>query len=196
MTTSDLKRALCGLLLAAVTTLALTAQSPAPIRELLPWCTTIPLPRPDTMTLTSDVDSQVIHTPRPAKCRPLEVRTSRTTLHLAVADTDPLREHGLMGVPFVPAGQGMLFAFDGGDQTRSFWMKNTIAPLDMIFVKSDGTVSAVFADVPATDPGTPDDKLARRDAIGRYVIELGAGDAARVGLTQGMRLAIPAVEMR
>jgi uncharacterized protein len=195
VTTSAFPRAVRGLL-SAVLLLALTAQSPAPIRELLPWCTTIPLPRADTLTLTSDVDSQVIHTPRPAKCRPLEVRTSRTTLHLAVADTDPLREHGLMGVPFVPAGQGMLFAFDGGDQKRSFWMKNTITPLDMIFVNSDGIITSVAANVPATAPGTPDEQIAHREGLGRYVVELGAGEAERLGLAAGVRVIVPPVALR
>ena len=185
-----------ALLSAAVVLLSLTAQSPAPIRELLPWCTTIPLPRADTMTLTSDVDSQVIHTPRPATCRPLDVRTSRTTLHLAVANTDALREHGLMGVPFVPAGQGMIFAFDGGDQQRSFWMKNTITPLDMIFVNTDGIITSVAADVPATAPGTPDDRIAHREGVGRYVIELGAGEANRLGLAAGLRVIVPPVAVR
>jgi hypothetical protein len=185
-------------LLSAAAVLALTAQSaaPAPLRELLPWCATIPLPRADTMTLTSDVDSQVIHTPRPAACRPLEVRTSRATLRLAVADTDPLREHGLMGVPFVPAGQGMLFAFDGGDARRSFWMKNTIAPLDMIFVNADGIITLVAANVPATAPGTPDEQIARREGVGRYVIELGAGEAERLGLAAGVRVNVPPVGVR
>ena len=190
-----LPRAVRALLPAALL-LALTAQSPAPIRELLPWCTTVPLVRADTMTLTSDVDSHVIHTPRPMSCRPLEVRTSRTTLWLAVAATEALRAHGLMGVPFVPAGQGMLFAFDGGDQTRSFWMKNTIVSLDMIFVNADGIVTSVAADVPATAPGTPDDKLAKREGVGRYVIELAAGEAHRLGLAPGVRVIVPPVDVR
>ena len=70
----------------------------------------------------------------------LEVRAGRTTLRLAVAATPAQREHGLMNVPFVPSGQGMLFAFPGADEMRGFWMKDTITPLDMVFVRSDGTI--------------------------------------------------------
>ena len=179
-----------------VAAFVLTAQAPAPSAVPVGWCTTVPLPRADLVALKSDVDTQTIHTPRDLPCRPLDVRTSRTTLHLAVASDEPSREHGLMKVPFVPAGQGMLFAFPGGDQKRSFWMKNTIASLDMVFVNADGTVTTIAANVPATVPGTPDDQVARRDGMGRYVIELAAGEAARLGIDAGTRLSIPPVEAR
>jgi uncharacterized protein len=173
-----------------------SAQSPAPVDPSQAWCTTIPLPRADFPSLKSNVDTQTIHQPRTMPCRPLDVRTPRATLRLAVADDAALREHGLMNVPFVPAGQGMLFAFPDGDQRRSFWMKNTIAPLDMVFVDGGGAITSIAANVPATAPGTPDDQVARRDGLGRYVIELGAGDAARLSLRVGDRLSIPPVGAR
>jgi uncharacterized membrane protein (UPF0127 family) len=181
-----------ALALAAI--LACSAQAPAPLPAAtpLPWCSGVPLPQADLSALS--LDGATIHRPRVESCRPLEVRAGSRTLRLAVAATEAQREHGLMNVPFVPASQGMLFAFSGGDGPRYFWMKNTIAPLDIVFVKNDGTISQIAANVPATKTGTPDDKLARRDGIGRYVIELGAGDAARLGLVAGMRLVIPPVE--
>jgi uncharacterized membrane protein (UPF0127 family) len=169
--------------------LALTAQTPAASGGPLPWCTSIPLPLRDLPTL-----SDTLHEAHRASCRALDVETPQVTLHLAVAATEAQREHGLMGVPYLPVREGMLFAFpDALDQTRNFWMKNTITPLDMVFVKSDGTISSIAARVPATAPGTTDDKVARRDGVGRYVIELGAGEAARDGLAAGVRLRIPAV---
>ena len=76
----------------------------------------------------------------------------------------------------------MIFVFSDGDADRGFWMKDTITPLDMVFVKSDGTISAIAVNVPATAPKTTDDKIARRQAIAKYVIELGAHDSERVGL--------------
>lgn len=180
----------------AVLVLGSTAQSPTPGVAPLDWCTTIPLPRADIGSLKSDVDAQTIHAAQTPMCRVLNVRGPKATLHLAVAATEAERAHGLMGVPYVPAGQGMLFAFGPGDARRYFWMKNTIAPLDMVFVKDDGTVSAVAANVPATKPGTADLDIARRDGVGRYVIELGAGDAARLGVVPGARLVVPEVEAR
>jgi uncharacterized protein len=180
-------------LLALAAILACTAQAPAPqpAPSPLPWCGAVPLPQADLPRLS--LDGTTIHQPRAQDCRPLEVQAGSRTLRLAVAATEAQRQHGLMNVPFVPAGQGMLFAFSGGDGQRYFWMKDTIAALDMVFVKNDGTISLIAANVPATKPGTPDDKLARRDGIARYVIELGAGDAARLGLTPGMRLLIPPI---
>lgn len=99
-----------------------------------------------------------------------------------------------MNVPSVPAGQGMLFVFPDGDQPREFWMKNTITPLDMVFVNGNGAITSIAAAVPATAPGTSDANIARRSGFGTYVIELASGDAARLGLGTGVHLAIPRVE--
>jgi uncharacterized protein len=163
--------------LALAALLALTAQGPAPATGTSgPWCTRIPLPR--------------------SGCRPIEVRGSRATLHLAVAATGAQREHGLMNVRYVPPGQGMIFVFPDADQLRGFWMKDTITPLDMVFVRSDGTISDVAVNVPATAPHAPDDKIARRQGVARYVIELGAGQAGQLGLLPGTMLAIPPVVAR
>jgi uncharacterized protein len=151
--------------------LLLTAQSPA--SAALPWCNAIPLAT--------------------VGCRPLAVSSTHATLHLAVAATALQREHGLMNVPSVPAGQGMLFVFPDGDQPREFWMKNTITPLDMVFVNGRGAITSIAAGVPATTPGTSDANVARRSGIGTYVIELASGDAARLGLAAGVHLTIPRV---
>jgi uncharacterized membrane protein (UPF0127 family) len=75
-------------------------------------------------------------------------------------------------------------------------MKNTLVPLDMLFVHGDGTVDSVAANVPATPNGTPDDKIARRGGIGQFVIELGAGDAARLGITSGTKLVLPPLQAK
>lgn len=128
-----------------------------------------------------------------AFCSTLVVTAPKATLRLAVADTDARREHGLMGVRAVPAGEGMLFAFPQDDALQEFWMKDTVTPLDMIFVRRDGVVTAVAADVPATKAGTPDNRIARRRGVGKYVIELGAGGAKRAGIEPGVRLPIPNV---
>lgn len=176
--------------------LALTAQSPAPAATPAPqaFCTRLPLPRPDLPAMK--VEGNPVHRGHAAECRVLEVRAGRTMLRLAVAATNAQREHGLMNVPFVPAGEGMLFAFPGGDELRGFWMKDTITPLDMVFVRSDGTIMMIAENVPATKPGTPDDKIARRQALAKYVIELGARESERIGLQPGMQLYIEAVDAK
>jgi len=183
-------------LLALAALLALTAQAPAPAQSATPepWCTRFPLPRPDLPPMK--VEGNPVHRGHTAECRVLQVRAGRTTLRLAVAATDAQREHGLMNVPFVPSGQGMLFAFPGGDELRGFWMKDTITPLDMVFVRSDGVIVMIAENVPATKPGTPDDKIARRQAVAKYVIELGAHESERIGLQPGTQLYIEAVDAK
>jgi uncharacterized membrane protein (UPF0127 family) len=144
-----------------------------PAVRLGSWCHVIPLER--------------------SFCSVLVVRAPKTTLRLAVQDTLARRERGLMGVRAVPAGEGMLFAFADGDGQHQFWMKDTLVPLDMLFVRGDGVVMSIAEKVPATKPGTPDDRIARRNGEGRYVIELASGEAERAGLDVGMRLPIPEI---
>ncbi len=179
--------------LLAVAALLLTAQSPAPRTGPLPWCDALPLPNPGMPALGVDVAGNVTHIAADLTCRPALVRGPRSTLRLAVAATPAQREHGLMNVPYVPQGQGMLFVFPEGDAPRNFWMKNTITPLDMVFIGANGVVTSVAADVPATKPGTPDSQVATRQGTGAFVIELGGGDAAREAIAKGTRLMIPQV---
>jgi uncharacterized membrane protein (UPF0127 family) len=156
-----------------VLVLATTALAPAAGME---WCHAVPIGR--------------------SFCRAAVVVAPKQTLRLAVADTAARRERGLMGVKKVPNGEGMVFVFPDGDQTRSFWMKGTIAPLDMIFVRSDGIVLATAENVAATKPGTPDAKVARRSGVGRYVIELRAGGVSAAGIEPGTRLTLPEIAAR
>ncbi|HEX3466781.1 MAG TPA: DUF192 domain-containing protein [Candidatus Elarobacter sp.] len=140
--------------------------------EGLAWCRSVPLEH--------------------AFCRALVIDAPKATLRLAVADTEARRERGLMFVASVPRDEGMIFVFPSPSNDRQeFWMKNTIAPLDMVFVDADGTVTSVAANVPATKRGTPDDKVARRQGIGRFVIELAAGRARSAGVRAGTALTIP-----
>jgi uncharacterized protein len=152
---------------------AAPSASTAPAVQLGSWCHAVPLER--------------------SFCSVLVLPAPKATLRLAVQDTEARRERGLMGVRAVPAGEGMLFAFADGDRQHQFWMKDTLVPLDMIFVRSDGTVMTIAEDVPATKAGTPNDRIARRNGEGRYVIELASGEAERAGLDVGIRLAIPEI---
>jgi uncharacterized membrane protein (UPF0127 family) len=113
---------------------------------------------------------------------------------LAVADTDALRERGLMGVTDVPPNEGMIFVFpDASNRARDFWMKDTVVPLDMVFVSSAGMVTEVDANVPASKPGAPDSTIAHRDGLGSFVIELRSGGARAAGLDPGERVGIPRI---
>ncbi|MDR3521941.1 MAG: DUF192 domain-containing protein [Acidocella sp.] len=62
--------------------------------------------------------------------------------NVEVAATTQQQDTGLMFRPVVPADSGMLFPWPQ-PQVSEMWMKNTIAPLDMVFIGADGTVKAI-----------------------------------------------------
>ncbi|HEY8313762.1 MAG TPA: DUF192 domain-containing protein [Candidatus Baltobacteraceae bacterium] len=108
----------------------------------------------------------------------------RATLRVEIADTEPARERGLMDRTVLAPHTGMLFVFDA-DRQVEFWMKDTLVPLDMVFVGADGVVRSVAARVPSTTPATAESKIPRRDGTAKYVIELPAGEAAADGIRPG-----------
>ncbi len=120
------------------------------------------------------------------------VHAPNADLHLEVAVTSAQQERGLMGRTAIAPHAGMLFVFDT-DERVEFWMKNTLVPLDMIFVGADGKVRTVFRNVATAPPALPDADIPREGATAKYVIELGANEADRDGIRAGVRLAIPNV---
>ena len=93
--------------------------------------------------------------------------------------------YGLMHVESMPLGRGMLFMFQN-NAIRSFWMKNTLIPLDMLFFDDTGLLVTAIPDVPAHSL-TP--RFSTAGAT--YVLELNAGAAGRAGIGQGARLRLP-----
>jgi uncharacterized membrane protein (UPF0127 family) len=170
-----------AVLFAACGTAALTGQSAAP---------TTPTP---AATTSGDCPVTAVDTHRFLAASAVPVRAPRGPLELVPVTTAAARERGLMCVVRIPPDRGMLFVFTPPDRMQGFWMKNTLVALDMVFVRSEGTVSDVAADIPPTPDGTPDDAVARRAGVGQFVIELAAGQAARHGIVPGTKLALPAL---
>ena len=85
------------------------------------------------------------------------------------------QRRGLMFVRNMPERTGMLFIYDE-DEIRSMWMKNTYIPLDIVFARSDGTVSSINHD---TVPLTLNSQASTEPV--RYVLELNGGTARRLG---------------
>lgn len=115
----------------------------------------------------------------------LIVEASRWACHrfdIYVALTESQRSRGLMFVRELPAATGMLFVY-GGDRVASMWMKNTYIPLDMIFIRFDGTVSSVIAN---TEPQSLKSQSAKEPVS--FVLELNAGTAARLGIDENSRI--------
>ena len=108
---------------------------------------------------------------------------------VALADTAAERAQGLMHVEQMPRMSGMLFVYDR-PQSVSFWMENTLIPLDMIFVAADGVVRNVHANAIPLDrtsiPGGSDDI--------QYVLEVNGGVAADFGIAEGSELRHPAID--
>jgi len=120
----------------------------------------------------------------------VEIGGAAVPLHVAVASDEKTRALGLMCVTRLRAAHGMIFVFpQSGPQ--EFWMKNTLVPLDMVWVEADGRVASVAENVPASTRQTPDDEVARRSGSGRFVIELPAGEANVDAIRAGVRLAVP-----
>ena len=98
-----------------------------------------------------------------------------------LARTDSEREKGLMYRAELPADHGMLFVFYD-DAPRSFWMKNTLIPLDMIFINSRLEVVEVKANVP---PCREDPCPSYPSEPAMYVLEINGGLAEKNGIKQG-----------
>ena len=98
-----------------------------------------------------------------------------------VAATPEQQERGLMFTRSLGADQGMIFPYDP-PQTVAFWMKNTLIPLDMLFVRADGTIARIttakpldLTPVPAGEPVAA-------------VLEIRGGRAAELGVREGDRV--------
>lgn len=107
---------------------------------------------------------------------------------LLVADSEALREQGLMGVTDedLSGYDGMLFVFDG-DSTNGFWMKNTLIPLSIAFADDTGAVVST-ADMVPCPAGTKSCPVTKAASPYRYAVEVPSGALEEVGLTTGSTL--------
>ncbi|WP_408648445.1 DUF192 domain-containing protein [Thalassococcus lentus] len=107
---------------------------------------------------------------------------------ISIADSAEERNQGLMFVEKMAASAGMLFVYDSPREV-SFWMKNTLIPLDIIFADEEGVVQNVQANAIPGDL-TP---LPGEGPI-QYVLEINGGMAALLGIKKGTQLRHPAIE--
>jgi uncharacterized membrane protein (UPF0127 family) len=99
-----------------------------------------------------------------------------------MATSDDTRSRGLMFREDLPRGAGMLFVFDP-PQPVAFWMKNTLIPLDMIFVDRAGMVTRVH------EGAIPGDLTPIEGGDSVYaVLEINAGLSARYGIRPGAQM--------
>ncbi len=104
------------------------------------------------------------------------------TFDVEIARTPNELAYGLMNRTGMAKDHGMLFLFKD-EIERSFWMKNTLIPLDMIFIRSDGTIQRVH---PSAIPNDLTPVFSQGPAMA--VLELNGGRAADLGIKAGDRV--------
>ena len=101
-------------------------------------------------------------------------------LNVELARSEPEKERGLMYRTKLPDAQGMLFSWGGVEQPRTFWMRNTCIPLDMMFIARDGTITGILEQVP-----TLNDEPRGVPCPAAYVLEVNAGWSRAHGIQSG-----------
>jgi uncharacterized membrane protein (UPF0127 family) len=127
----------------------------------------------------------------PAMAQQLEKLTivtrsgARHVFDVEVMRTDADRGRGLMFRRHLPTERGMLFDF-GRDGDVAMWMQNTYIPLDMLFIRRDGTVARIAADA---EPLSTRTIPSGEPVLG--VLEINGGEAAKRGIAPGDRVEHP-----
>jgi uncharacterized membrane protein (UPF0127 family) len=103
----------------------------------------------------------------------------KIVFRVEVALTPEEHARGLMYRSRLAADAGMVFVFDE-PQIQRFWMKNTLIPLDMIFIGADHRIVGV---VENAAPETEDER--KVGAPSQFVLEIGGGLAAQLGIRAG-----------
>ena len=116
---------------------------------------------------------------------PLSITTADGRSHsyrVEIARTPGQQAHGMMFRTEVPAATGMLFPFEA-PRTASFWMENTLVPLDLLFIGADGRVRNIAANAQPKSQ-------ALLNSVGPVaaVLELAGGEAERIGARPGDRI--------
>ncbi|MDD3399471.1 MAG: DUF192 domain-containing protein [Candidatus Paceibacterota bacterium] len=101
---------------------------------------------------------------------------------IEIASTPKERSTGLMFRESLPKNEGMLFVFEK-EGSYSFWMKNVIIPLDIIWMDKEGRV-AYIAENLQPDSGLHYETV-NPGQRAKYVLEINGGLAAQIGLTVG-----------
>ena len=121
----------------------------------------------------------------PVETITIDTKSGPHSFSVEIAADDESRERGLMYRMSMAPDAGMLFDFKT-PQPVSFWMENTVIPLDMLFVRADGTIARIKANAtPYSRENIPSGEPVE------LVIELNGGRAAALGITEGARVHAP-----
>ena len=114
---------------------------------------------------------------------PLTVASATGTHRFVVevARTPQEQQRGMMFRQSVAPSRGMIFPYDP-PQPVAFWMKNTLIPLDIIYVRADGTIAQITTATPQSLEAIPSSEPIA------LVLEIGGGRAAELGIRPGDRV--------
>lgn len=99
-------------------------------------------------------------------------------IELALTQNEQMK--GLMFRESMPEETGMLFYFGGEEAERGFWMKNTLIPLDLLFIRGDGTIHYIHKNA------VPHDLTSiRSNGAVAAVLEINGGLTSKLGIKEG-----------
>jgi uncharacterized protein len=124
---------------------------------------------------------------QPAPTVSIDIGTRKLLFHVEVAVTPEQQERGLMYREHLATDSGMLFVAER-PRHHTFWMKNTLIPLDMIFIGADQKIVGI---VQNAEPQTLTERSV--DGLSKYVLEIGGGLSAQLGIHAGQPVELQAV---
>lgn len=113
------------------------------------------------------------------------IRVDTIPFQVEIARTAAERQRGLMFREYLGDDEGMLFIQPKTD-LAAFWMKNTYIPLDLLYFDGDGHLVEIFSEVPPCT--TPQCPVYTSHTLIKYILEINAGRAQRLGLKPGALL--------
>jgi uncharacterized membrane protein (UPF0127 family) len=148
----------------------------------------LPLAAFAAFTFTTAATSGIAHAQQmpPGAKQPNEFPRIKLTLGMyvidaAVAANDADREQGLMYRTQLAPNEGMLFVF-GENAVHCFWMKNTLIPLSIAFIRADGTIT----DIDEMDAETTNNHCPRNNGV--FALEMPKGWFTAKGIKPGMKI--------
>ena len=165
-----------------------SSASPPPSAEVLPPTPTAPPSAIPTLTATpirSPLEEGFLlieNVEDPASIREMSLKGHAFVLEIAATPAE--RARGLMNRESLAQDSGMLFVFSA-ESPLNFWMKNTLIPLDILYMDSDGVVVDIQTMIP--QPSVSDSELREYPsaAPAQYALEINAGLAGSLGFAVG-----------
>jgi len=117
-----------------------------------------------------------------------QVCIKSTCFNVEIAKTEAEREKGLMFRQSLAENSGMLFVFEKPG-VFPFWMKNTLIPLDMVWINEDKKVVFIQKNAQPCVEGTICEIIDSRVQAG-YVLEVNAGESDKLGISKGDKVVL------